>query len=143
MVSWHNCLRCLGIWRRIFLRSAMTGATHVGDQVPSRYWKWPKDTYLQRRLEYLKRSLYPKSVPDRSRELRSIDEQTDSGRANLQPRPSTIRIIPWTRIIVSKHQIAAPSSSSADSTETPCRHWPALSKEFRSENSGNDGFSVA
>ena len=90
MVSWQNCLRWLGIWRRIFLRSAVTGATHVGDQVPSRYRKWPKDTYLQRRLEYLKRNLYPKSVPDRSRELRSIDQQTDSGRANLQPRPSTI-----------------------------------------------------
>jgi hypothetical protein len=72
MISWQNCLRCLGIWRRIFLRSTVTGAAHVGDQVPSRYWRWPKDTYLQRRLEYLKRRLYPKSVPDRSTELRSI-----------------------------------------------------------------------
>ena len=90
MISWQNCLRCLGIWRRIFLRSAVTGATRVGDQVPSRYWKWPKAIYLQRRLEYLKRRLYPKSVPDRSRELRSIDEQTNSKGPNLQRRPPTI-----------------------------------------------------
>jgi hypothetical protein len=90
MISWQKLLRCLGIWRRIFLRSTVTGATHVGDQVPSRYWKWPKDTYLQRRLEYLKRRLYPKSVPDRSTELRSIDEQTDSDGPNLHRRPPTI-----------------------------------------------------
>jgi hypothetical protein len=49
-----------------------------------------KDTYLQRRLEYLKRRLYPKSVPDWSRELRSIDEQTNSEGPNLQRRPPTI-----------------------------------------------------
>jgi hypothetical protein len=90
MINWQNCLRCLGIWRRTFVRSAVTGAAHVGDQVPSRDWKWPKDTYLQRRLEYLKRRLYPKSVPDWSRELRSIDEQTNSEGPNLQRRPPTI-----------------------------------------------------
>jgi hypothetical protein len=90
MINWQNCLRCLGIWRRIFLRSAVNDATYHGDQLPRHYWEWPGDTYVHRRLDYLKQHSHPESAADRPRELRSIDEQTDSDRANLQPRPSTI-----------------------------------------------------
>ena len=89
MINWPNRLTSRGIWRRIFLRSAVNGATYLGDQLPRRYWDWPEDTYLQRRLDYLKQHSYPKSAPDRARELRSTDEQTDSDGPNLHPRPST------------------------------------------------------
>jgi hypothetical protein len=62
MIGWRNCFRRQGTWRRIFLRSAVNGATYRGEQLPRRYWDWPKNTYLQRRLKYLKQHSYPESA---------------------------------------------------------------------------------
>jgi hypothetical protein len=33
------------------LQSKVNGAPYNGDELPGRSWDWPKDTYLQRRLQ--------------------------------------------------------------------------------------------
>jgi hypothetical protein len=38
-------------WQLIFLQSKVNGATYNGEALPGRTWEWPKNTYLQRRLE--------------------------------------------------------------------------------------------
>ena len=38
-------------WQLIFLQSKVNGAPYSGDELPGRSWDWPKDTYLQRRLQ--------------------------------------------------------------------------------------------
>jgi hypothetical protein len=49
-----NRLSRQGIWRWVFLQSSVNGAPYHGDQLPRHNWNWPKDTYLRRRLEYLR-----------------------------------------------------------------------------------------
>lgn len=41
-------------WQLIFLRSKVNGARYNGEELPGRNWKWPKNTYLQRRLHQAK-----------------------------------------------------------------------------------------
>jgi hypothetical protein len=41
------------VWQRIFLKSKVNGAPYEEPQVDSK-WSWPENTYLQRRLEYLR-----------------------------------------------------------------------------------------
>jgi hypothetical protein len=41
-------------WQLIFLQSKVNGAPYNGDELPGRSWDWPKDTYLQRRLQRCK-----------------------------------------------------------------------------------------
>jgi hypothetical protein len=38
-------------WQLIFLQSKVNGAAYNGEELPGRNWDWPKDTYLQRRLQ--------------------------------------------------------------------------------------------
>ncbi|MGH7796718.1 MAG: hypothetical protein ACREQ2_17785 [Candidatus Binatia bacterium] len=38
-------------WQLIFLQSKVNGASYNGEELPGRNWNWPKDTYLQRRLQ--------------------------------------------------------------------------------------------
>ena len=38
-------------WQVVFLQSKVNGAPYFGEQLPGRNWDWPKDTYLQRRLQ--------------------------------------------------------------------------------------------
>jgi hypothetical protein len=38
-------------WQLIFLQSKVNGAAYSGEELPGRNWDWPKDTYLQRRLQ--------------------------------------------------------------------------------------------
>lgn len=40
--------------QKLFLASPLNGAPYWGDLLPEIRWQWPKDTYLQRRLETLK-----------------------------------------------------------------------------------------
>jgi hypothetical protein len=35
MIGWRNCFRRQGTWRRIFVRSAVNGATYRGEQLPT------------------------------------------------------------------------------------------------------------
>ena len=38
-------------WQLIFMQSKVNGAAYNGEELPGRNWEWPKDTYLQRRLQ--------------------------------------------------------------------------------------------
>ena len=42
-------------WQRIFLQSKVNGAAYNGEQLSNCNWDWPKNTYLQRRLEYVRK----------------------------------------------------------------------------------------
>jgi hypothetical protein len=41
-------------WQLVFSQSKVNGAPYFGDNLPGRTWEWPKDTYLQRRLQQSK-----------------------------------------------------------------------------------------
>ena len=36
------------------MQSKVNGAVYNGEELPGRNWEWPKDTYLQRRLQKAK-----------------------------------------------------------------------------------------
>lgn len=38
-------------WQLVFSQSKVNGAPYHGENLPGRTWDWPKDTYLQRRLQ--------------------------------------------------------------------------------------------
>lgn len=38
-------------WQLVFLQSKVNGAPYSGEELPGRNWDWPKNTYLQRRLQ--------------------------------------------------------------------------------------------
>ena len=38
-------------WQLVFLQSKVNGAAYTGEELPGRNWHWPKDTFLQRRLQ--------------------------------------------------------------------------------------------
>ena len=42
-------------WQSIFLQSKVNGAAYNGEQLLGLNWEWPKGTFLQRRLEYLRK----------------------------------------------------------------------------------------
>jgi hypothetical protein len=42
-------------WQSIFLQSKVNGAAYNGEQLLGFNWEWPKDTFLQRRLKYLRK----------------------------------------------------------------------------------------
>ena len=41
-------------WQLVFLHSKVNGAPYTGEWLPGRIWKWPENTYLQRRLKHLR-----------------------------------------------------------------------------------------
>ena len=42
-------------WQLVFLQSKVNGTLCAEEWLSSRSWKWPENTYLQRRLNYLRR----------------------------------------------------------------------------------------
>ena len=42
-------------WQMVFLQSKANGTNYSEDDLPGGNWVWPKETYLQRRLESMKR----------------------------------------------------------------------------------------
>ena len=38
-------------WQLVFLQSKVNGALYHGEELPGARWEWPKDTFLQRRLQ--------------------------------------------------------------------------------------------
>ena len=42
----------LTYWQGVFLQSKVNGASYNGEALPGHVWSWPKDTYLQRRLQF-------------------------------------------------------------------------------------------
>ena len=41
-------------WQLVFSQSKANGAPYHGELLPGRNWDWPKDTYLQRRLQQVR-----------------------------------------------------------------------------------------
>jgi len=41
----------LSYWQGVFLQSKINGASYNGEALPGQLWSWPKNTYLQRRLQ--------------------------------------------------------------------------------------------
>jgi len=46
-------------WQLVFLRSKVNGASYTGEWLSGRNWKWPENTYLQRRLQHLRKYRSP------------------------------------------------------------------------------------
>jgi hypothetical protein len=42
-------------WQLVFLQSKVNGGPYTGEWLSLRSWKWPENTYLQRRLNHLRR----------------------------------------------------------------------------------------
>ena len=51
MKSTETDLEKLSFWQLVFAQSKVNGAAYSGEQLPGRNWNWPKDTYLQRKLQ--------------------------------------------------------------------------------------------
>jgi hypothetical protein len=60
-------------WQRIFLQGKVNGAPYSEEQLMSFNWSWPKDTYFQHRLQYLRR-YRPSSetLTQRSRQVKLV-----------------------------------------------------------------------
>jgi hypothetical protein len=41
-------------WQLIFLQSRVNGAVYRGDKLPPHQWVWPKGTWFQDRLAYVR-----------------------------------------------------------------------------------------
>ena len=61
MKAMENAMEKPSYWQRVFLQSKVNGAMYFGEELPGRNWSWPKDTYLQRRLQRDKWSQASKS----------------------------------------------------------------------------------
>jgi hypothetical protein len=46
----------IGSWQLIFKLSKVNNGAYHGDQLPSHNWPWPRETWLQKRLRYLRES---------------------------------------------------------------------------------------
>jgi len=43
-------------WQLIFLQSKVNRAAYEGDKLPTQNWDWPKGTWFQNRLRYLRKT---------------------------------------------------------------------------------------
>jgi hypothetical protein len=66
------------LWQGIFLKSKVNGAPYEEQQVESK-WPWPANTYLQRRLKYLRGSRFSEEAFEAG-----VASQMESGDANVQ-----------------------------------------------------------
>ena len=41
-------------WETIFRQSRVNSGSYDGEQLPARIWDWPRGTWFQRRLRYLR-----------------------------------------------------------------------------------------
>ena len=42
------------LWQLIFLQSKVNGAPYHGEKLSGHLWNWPRNTYFQRRLQFLR-----------------------------------------------------------------------------------------
>jgi hypothetical protein len=42
------------LWQLIFLQSKVNGAPYHGEKLSGHNWNWPRNTYFQRRLQFLR-----------------------------------------------------------------------------------------
>ena len=43
-------------WQLIFEQSKVNNGLYDGDRLPAQNWHWPQDTWLQKRLRYLRKN---------------------------------------------------------------------------------------
>jgi hypothetical protein len=66
-------------WQLVFNQSKVNGAEYFGDRLPSNCWDWPKDTFLQKRLNELK-----KRRQENSSDRPAANEAPDSKRGHAR-----------------------------------------------------------
>ncbi len=72
-----NIFERASCWQLVFMQSKVNGALYAGEELPGHKWDWPKNTYLQRRLQYIRRSQVSDEFADlnRSGDLITIQEE--------------------------------------------------------------------
>jgi hypothetical protein len=50
-------------WQDIFQQSRVNRGTYVGDRLPAQHWQWPRNTWFQQRIRYLRKAS-GKYIPD-------------------------------------------------------------------------------
>ncbi|MGH7928922.1 MAG: hypothetical protein ACREQV_14130 [Candidatus Binatia bacterium] len=78
-------------WQLVFNQSRVNGAEYFGDHLPNNTWDWPKDTFLQNRLNELK-----KRRSDNSAEIHQANREPGSSpnrkRRHVHPaQPNWVR----------------------------------------------------
>jgi hypothetical protein len=46
----------MSLWQLIFQQSKVNNGLYDGDRLPAQNWHWPQDTWLQKRLRYLRKN---------------------------------------------------------------------------------------
>jgi len=41
-------------WQLIFKQSKVNNGVYLGDRFPAQHWEWPRETWFQTRLRYLR-----------------------------------------------------------------------------------------
>jgi hypothetical protein len=74
-------------WQLVFTQSRVNGAEYFGDRLPCNSWDWPKNTFLQRRLNELKRRRWDEITdgPQASRQLLSSPNRKRRNVHHQQP----------------------------------------------------------
>jgi hypothetical protein len=49
-------LATMSYWQKVFAQSKANGARYEEEEYPNRVWEWPKDTYLQKKLQRVEQS---------------------------------------------------------------------------------------
>jgi hypothetical protein len=65
-VMLESAVPLLSSWQLIFLQSKANNGPYDGDRLPLQNWNWPQETWLQKRLRYLRKShdSYPGKLTD-------------------------------------------------------------------------------
>jgi hypothetical protein len=50
-------------WQVIFQQSRVSNGNYIGDQLSAQNWQWPRNTWFQQRIRYLRRAS-GKYIPD-------------------------------------------------------------------------------
>lgn len=54
MKTLHSELEKPSFWQLVFSQSKVNGAAYSGEQLQGQVWNWPRDTFLQRRLQQMR-----------------------------------------------------------------------------------------
>jgi len=46
----------MSYWESVFLQSKVNRGTYDGDRLPTQKWDWPRETWFQKRLRYLRKT---------------------------------------------------------------------------------------
>ena len=46
----------MSYWQRIFLQSKVKSGAYDGDRLPRQNWDWPRQTWFQERLRYVRKT---------------------------------------------------------------------------------------